>query len=336
MDKHIPSLLEGVGGIMQTIFILVIIAILVFINCTLYLVKNYDINYKYLDNVTLIGISQEKNLLEETVEDYISQIEEKGIMVMSYQLDTEMFVKSIITTKQNVSDNDKIENHIIKHLNIDVIATKLEIENDKIYYFATDTDCNNFVEKVKEYKNIKYNSCGDIVSYKLLTPQNELDSKISELKQEKEEAIRIANLKKEREKAKVTSRGGTVSRSNNSIKVPLQSYVYISSYYGMRKGSMHTGVDFAASAGTEIYAWKSGVITTACWNGGYGNFIEIQHNDGTISRYAHLSKYAVSAGQNVVAGQTIGYVGTTGNSTGNHLHFEIKINGQFVNPLNYL
>lgn len=72
------------------------------------------------------------------------------------------------------------------------------------------------------------------------------------------------------------------------------------------------------------------------WNGDYGNFIEIKHNDGTISRYAHLSGYACSQGQTIEAGQTIGYVGSTGNSTGPHLHFEIKVNGSFVNPLNYL
>ena len=99
---------------------------------------------------------------------------------------------------------------------------------------------------------------------------------------------------------------------------------------------MHTGVDFAAAGGTHIYAWKSGTVTFTGWSGGYGNFIIIQHNNGTVSRYAHCSGYAVSAGQTVSKGQTIGYVGTTGNSTGNHLHFEIQVNGSFVNPLNYL
>ena len=99
---------------------------------------------------------------------------------------------------------------------------------------------------------------------------------------------------------------------------------------------MHTGVDFAANGGTPIYAWKSGKVTYRGWNGNYGNFVEIDHGDGTVSRYAHMSGYNCSLGDTVSAGYTIGYVGTTGNSTGNHLHFEIKINGSFVNPLNYL
>ena len=71
-------------------------------------------------------------------------------------------------------------------------------------------------------------------------------------------------------------------------------------------------------------------------NVGEGDCSIIQHNDGTVSRYAHCSGFAINAGQTVSQGQTIGYVGTTGNSTGNHLHFEIQINGSFVNPLNYL
>ena len=99
---------------------------------------------------------------------------------------------------------------------------------------------------------------------------------------------------------------------------------------------MHTGVDFAAYSGTKIYSWKSGKVTFAGWSGGYGNFIEVSHDDGTISRYAHCSKLNVSLGQIVKKGQTIGYVGSTGNSTGPHLHFEIKVNGNFVNPLSYL
>ena len=92
----------------------------------------------------------------------------------------------------------------------------------------------------------------------------------------------------------------------------------------------------AANGGTPIYAWKSGTITYRGWNGSYGNFVEIEHGDGTVSRYAHMSGYNCSLGDTVSAGETIGYVGTTGNSTGNHLHFEIKVNGNFVNPLNYL
>lgn len=100
--------------------------------------------------------------------------------------------------------------------------------------------------------------------------------------------------------------------------------------------SIHTGVDFGASYGSPIVAAKAGVVTTATYNTAYGNMIIIDHGDGTSTLYAHASSFAVSVGQSVSQGQTIAYVGSTGYSTGPHLHFEIRINGQHVNPLPYL
>ena len=100
--------------------------------------------------------------------------------------------------------------------------------------------------------------------------------------------------------------------------------------------SIHTGVDFGASYGSPIVAAKAGVVTTATYNTAYGNMIIIDHGDGTSTLYAHASSFVVSVGQSVSQGQTIAYVGSTGYSTGPHLHFEIRINGQHVNPLPYL
>ena len=113
----------------------------------------------------------------------------------------------------------------------------------------------------------------------------------------------------------------------------------ISSTYGYRKsrGDFHSGIDLQGNYGDNIYAYKSGtIIKTQYSNISYGNMVLIQHNDGTQSRYAHMSSISVSKGQYVSCGQIIGHVGSTGNSTGNHLHFEIIINGKTVNPYNYI
>ena len=115
------------------------------------------------------------------------------------------------------------------------------------------------------------------------------------------------------------------------------SYVYISSAYGSRGSGWHNGVDFAAPRGTPIYASRSGTVTTVkSLNYSYGNYVVINHGDGFSSLYAHMDYYVVSQGQYVSQGQLIGYVGSTGNSTGNHLHFTIFYNGSDVNPMNYL
>ncbi|WP_294702435.1 murein hydrolase activator EnvC family protein [uncultured Flavonifractor sp.] len=98
----------------------------------------------------------------------------------------------------------------------------------------------------------------------------------------------------------------------------------------------HTGIDVSAAGGTPIYAAKGGQVIMSEYGSGvnwsYGNFVVIDHGDGTTTLYAHMSSRAVSEGQMVTQGQTIGYVGNTGNSKGNHLHLEVRVNGQRVDP----
>jgi murein DD-endopeptidase MepM/ murein hydrolase activator NlpD len=98
----------------------------------------------------------------------------------------------------------------------------------------------------------------------------------------------------------------------------------------------HTGIDIGAPYGTPIKAAASGKVTMAAWYGGYGNCTIIDHGDGLSTLYAHQSSFKVAAGQSVSQGQLIGYVGSTGLSTGPHLHFETRVNGQPVDPMRYL
>ena len=97
----------------------------------------------------------------------------------------------------------------------------------------------------------------------------------------------------------------------------------------------HSGMDFSANVGTPVYATGNGVVRKAGWEGLYGNCIQIDHGFGYVTRYAHLSKIDVRVGQKVVRGETIGKVGSTGKSTGPHLHYEVHVKGQIVNPVNY-
>ena len=109
----------------------------------------------------------------------------------------------------------------------------------------------------------------------------------------------------------------------------------LSSRFGPRWGRLHAGIDIAAPTGTPIYACWPGRVVVAGWQGGYGNTVVIDHGGGRATLYAHQSSIAVSVGQTVNAGAVIGYVGSTGNSTGAHLHFEVRINGNPVDPAPY-
>lgn len=110
----------------------------------------------------------------------------------------------------------------------------------------------------------------------------------------------------------------------------------ISSRFGRRWGRLHAGVDIAAPTGTPIYAAKAGKVSYSGYRGGYGKLVEINHGDGLVTRYGHCSKLLVSSGKRVKKGQLIALVGNTGNSTGPHLHFEVRINGKPVDPLKWL
>jgi murein DD-endopeptidase MepM/ murein hydrolase activator NlpD len=110
----------------------------------------------------------------------------------------------------------------------------------------------------------------------------------------------------------------------------------LSSPFGWRWGRMHEGIDISNLRGTPIYAADGGTVIYAARKSGYGNFIIIYHGDGRETCYGHLNDYAVGTGDAVEKGQLIGYMGSTGRSTGNHLHFEIRINGKPQNPINFL
>jgi murein DD-endopeptidase MepM/ murein hydrolase activator NlpD len=110
----------------------------------------------------------------------------------------------------------------------------------------------------------------------------------------------------------------------------------LTSRYGPRWGRMHTGIDVAAPGGTPIGAAKTGTVLYTGWMGGYGNLVVVDHGDDVVTLYAHQSRVATTEGQVLAQGQTLGYVGSTGHSTGNHLHFEIRVDASPRDPLPYL
>jgi murein DD-endopeptidase MepM/ murein hydrolase activator NlpD len=144
----------------------------------------------------------------------------------------------------------------------------------------------------------------------------------------------------EAEQARVTAQlqssqgAAPVRQGSGALIWPVSGPVV--SGYGMRWGRLHAGVDIAVPAGTAIRAADSGTVVLMGWTGGYGNYTCIQHTSSMSTCYAHQSSYATSSGASVSQGDVIGYVGCTGHCFGDHLHFEVRINGSPVDPMGYL
>ena len=155
-------------------------------------------------------------------------------------------------------------------------------------------------------------------------------------------AIQADIVRKQAELEAQRQQNGTTIVSESGYMWPLPGWYRISSPFGYRinpvsgRAQNHGGIDIPASGGTPILAAKSGQVITSVYGSGsywsYGNYVVIDHGNGNSTLYAHMSSRAVSEGQMVTQGQVIGYVGTTGNSTGNHLHLEIRVGGQRVDP----
>lgn len=135
------------------------------------------------------------------------------------------------------------------------------------------------------------------------------------------------------------------SVASGTVSIPQGMPVHdtkLTSEYGTRSDPFngrrrrHKGIDLAGPIGTPIYATADGVVSRARWVGGYGNFVEIEHGGELQTRYGHMSRLAVDANQRVSKGEIIGYMGSTGRSTGSHLHYEVRIAGEAVNPTPFM
>lgn len=225
-----------------------------------------------------------------------------------------------------------------------VTATQMNLESGKaeleIVRQQLSEDEQLLAEKQAQYDSILLELEKKSEEYAILVAESELLQE--ELMQEiaaKEVELKEA---KHDEYLRQLALKGDNPPSNATWITPVSGF-RLTSAFGMRKhpvlkvNRMHNGVDMACAAGTPIYATRAGTVTTASYQAnGAGNYVSINHLDGFSSIYMHMTHYVVSKGQSVSQGQLIGYVGNTGISTGDHLHFGVSYAGTYVNPLAYI
>ena len=176
--------------------------------------------------------------------------------------------------------------------------------------------------------------------------QSQIDENSETLKELKEKAAEAERIRKQQQQRSSASSGSVIRQPGDNVVSgngyfahPCPGYSSQTSYFGEVRSFdpvPHKGNDYAASSGTPTYAAAAGRVTTAGWSNSAGNWVVINHGNGLVTKYMHHSYLCVSTGDYVEKGQQIGGVGTTGFSTGNHLHFQVELNGVAVNPDNYL
>ena len=304
----------------------------------------FNPKYSVTLNGELIGYCSRKSELQTKIDEYIENGNGENSNLAFVQIQSMPQYKMCLL-KRNIETNDdeifaKVTENGTPYYKYYAV---LEDSEEKAYVsdFAT---AEAIVEELKEKNSDNIDRLTIIEKY-----ETELKDFIS-----KEEAV--ANLYKEKPvvvkqvtvaKATSSSSSGSFSTSRNmsqstiSLGVSLIKPITgtISSRFGasssIRSGA-HTGLDIASSTGSPIKAAASGTVTFAGWKGSYGNLLVITHSNGVQTYYGHCSKINVSNGQSVSQGQLIGLVGSTGNSTGPHLHLEVRVNGIAYNPQNYV
>lgn len=236
-------------------------------------------------------------------------------------------------------DHQKWEEYKENRQYIELCKEELELEKQ----ILDQTKANVEIEQ-QNLENLIAQKNRDITNYE--TDINNKEKAIKEYEAsiaQQDEEIKALEAAIAEERRRIIESSGTVLTYDGGVfKFPLASYTRISDDYGMRihptlgVEKFHNGVDFAAPKGTAIYAAYDGKVVAATYSATMGNYVMIDHGDGLYTIYMHASALYVSKGDAVARGDTIAAVGTTGRSTGNHLHFSVRQNGEYVSPWNFL
>lgn len=303
------------------------------------------IKYKPIYKVTIsgeeIGYVQNKKEFKESLKTSLIE-ENKNVDNIELKSDPEYELK--LVNRETKTNEEKIASKIEEDAIITYKYYDIALNNETIETVNTIEEAEEIVNQAKNENTEqeldlsileKYTQNKDEVKVaEIEVAKTDVNNKITETL-EKQEAEKQAE-----EAAKKAQEELDAMPEINGIKIATKPISgTITSRYGessrLRK-STHTGLDISATTGTDIKAVASGTVTCAKYSGSYGNLIKIDHGNGVETWYGHISKMYVKVGQEVKAGDVIAAVGSTGNSTGPHLHLEIRINGTHVNPQKYL
>ena len=321
------------------LIILFMIAIFLIIGAVAFL---YKPTYSVFIDGKQVGYTSNKSELQQRINDYVDHGDGTNENVAFVQVN-ELPEYKLCLLKRNIVTNDeeiysKVTEQGIPYYRYYAI---LEDQEEK-YYVSSFEEAENVINTLKDKNSENIDNISILEKYETgIKDLVSVDEVVSKLYVEKKTEVKVAQAGSSKASSGYVNTKTTISSGTSSLGISLIRPISgtITSRFGARssiRSSAHTGLDISATTGTPIKVVADGTITFAKYNGSYGNLVKVDHGNGVETWYAHTSKMYVKVGQEVKAGDVIAAVGSTGNSTGPHLHLEIRINGKHVNPQLYL
>lgn len=324
---NISIIKKGIIHLRSSIRIVILISIACFIIIGI-LAFFYKPAYMVTYNGDFIGYSDSKSKLQEKINDFIENGDGNSSNIAYVQI-TSMPKYELTFLKRNIStNNDDIYKAITSTGVTYYNYFAIQLNGEDKYFVSTYSEAEDVVNKLKEKNSNNIDNIKIMEKYNTeLASFTNTDECVSALYEEKK-SVKPAYTGTNNSSTYIASLG-------ISFVEPVQGM--LTSGFGVRRRDNHKGLDIANSMGTPIRAAAAGTVTYAQYNsGGYGNLVIISHGNGVQTYYGHCSKLYVTAGQTVSQGEVISAMGSTGISTGSHLHWEVRINGVAQNPRNYL
>ena len=236
-------------------------------------------------------------------------------------------------------DNQMLESFIQTREYVELC--KAQLEEDKAFLDEAKAGVESEQAALEELMNQKEKEL-NAYDQRISTGEQSIEEYEADIKAQNELIAALEKAVEDEKKRILASSGKVLTYDGGTFKFPLASYTRVSDDYGMRMHptlfvpQFHNGVDFASPKGTAIYAAYDGIVVTADYSSTMGNYVMIDHGGGLYTIYMHASKLYVKKDDVVARGNTIAAVGSTGRTTGNHLHFSVRLNGEYVSPWNYI
>ena len=326
----LKKLYIGIRGTVKLISLVAVATVII----TAAVILIYRPIYKVSLNGETIGYCEDKDALQNKINDYMEKGEEGQKNVAFVQID-DMPAYQMCLQKKGITTNDDEIFETIKETGITYYRyyTIADDGKEKLS-MATFDEAEKTIKELKKKESRNSKDLTIIEKYEVELPELYTQEKaVAKLYEKKIVYVPVVNVY-----PSIPSSGFSLSRSIITKKVDLGMSLVkpvsgiVTSRFGARWGSTHTGTDIGAPTGTPIKAVAGGTVIFSGWKGTLGKFIVVEHGNGIQSYYAHCSTLLVSKGDTVTAGQQIAKVGNTGRSTGPHLHFEIRKEDRYVDP----